>query len=173
MAPTMMGLPTDFLALSGGILLLLGPAIAFEYSLQPLEAPPPPGTGPPPALITQNVTVLDNSGSTGEGQSTDLTAELPAAVVVRIAGTLTWTDDIGSNDEFSLTFALDGAELGKDQGTSGSLVVEAKAPPGGSISGNLTITVECLRAPGVIQVLPVDRDSGNSWDLKVEAEIVE
>jgi hypothetical protein len=109
--------------------------------------------------------VADQTGNTNEGQSTNVDIKVPWDRLLWVNTTLTWTDDIGNNDEFEVKVTSGGAELGKGSGTSGTIVVALEGPPG----GNYTVVITCVNAPGIVGPSPIDRDKGNSWTLKATA----
>lgn len=149
--------------------------------LNPRYIPPPTTQGQPPGNgqhqnQTQNLTtgeVLSRSGYTNEGQSSDEDFGLGYLLVTLVKVELTWTDDYGSNDVFSIELKREGQSLDKAEGTSGALSVEVTAKTGENLAGNFTAVITCVSAPGLIGPLPVDRDNGNAWDLKVTATYTE
>lgn len=136
-------------------------------------APPTTVTPTPGNNQTLNLTtsqVLSRSGFTSEGQGSPVTFALTFQQVTMVEARLTWTDDYGSTDVFKLEVSLDGESLGQDQGSSGELTVKVEAGTGQNLAGNITVTITCVSAPGVVGPSPIDRDKGNSWDLAVSAK---
>jgi hypothetical protein len=162
----------DLLVLSVAVLMVFVLYIAVDYPNTMASIPgntPGGGTGPGPGqqtIVLQNEDLLNEDGNTNEGQSTEVPFEVPWASVTWINFTLTWTDDVGNNDQFELKVLTDGQEVGSADGTTGSVPLNIKAPP----SGNYTATVTCIKAPGLVGSSPWDRDSGNDWTLKATAE---
>jgi len=163
----------DMLVLSVAVLLVFVLYIAVDYPNTMAKLPGNTGgtggSGPGPGqqtLTLVNEDLLDETGYTNEGQSTEVPFEVPWSSVTWINLTLSWTDDIGNNDEFQLTVMLDGQNVGSASGSSGNLPLSLKAP----LSGNYTAVVACTKAPGLVGSSPFDRDSGNDWALKAVAE---
>lgn len=119
------------------------------------------------------VDLLDTSGHTSEGATSQEDFESNYPVVTKVEVELTWTDDIGNNDEFRLTLFWEGAEEKTVQGTSGTLSLEIVSDPEGVYSGNFTVEIEAVDCPGVLDPIPMDRDNGNNWDLVVKATVSE
>jgi hypothetical protein len=132
---------------------------------------PPGGGGGGGGHNQTNVThiveepVADESGYTNEGQSTNVDVKVPWGKLLWVNATLTWADDFGNNDQFQLVVTSGGVELGKGTGSTGSIAVNMEGP----ISGNYTVVISCLNAPGIVGPSPINRDQGNSWTLKATA----
>jgi hypothetical protein len=120
-----------------------------------------------PVMVTAEV--LSRSAYTSEGQTTEETFGLGYTIVTDVKAELTWTDDYGSNDVFSIELFHEGQSLDKQQGSTGALTVHASAKSGENLAGNFSVNITCVSAPGIVGPSPVDRDHGNSWDLKVTA----
>jgi len=110
--------------------------------------------------------VVQQDGSTSEGGTTDVDFELGFERNTGMTVTLTWTDDIGNNDELGITLQKDGKEVDSTSGTSGSIELQIVSPE----SGNYTVQVSAIDCPGVVGPLPFDRDTGNTWSLEVTVE---
>jgi hypothetical protein len=158
----------DLVVLSATVLMLFFLYVSVDYpsAMEQVEELSNIGSGgnlPPSGggtkLIEENL--LDETGYTNEGQSTDIPAEVPWSSVRWVNFTLTWADDIGSNDEFELKVLSDNEVLDSISGTSGELKLNIEGPP----IGNYTVTITCIDAPGLVGPLPVDRDSGNDWSM--------
>jgi hypothetical protein len=107
---------------------------------------------------------LPFSGNTAEGKSTGVDGGRLPAVACAINATLQWTDDYGSNDDFRLELLVNGTVEGMQEGTTGQLVVSIA----GAFNGTLSARVTAVSCPGVVGISPIDRDSGNSWQLDIE-----
>jgi len=169
-----MTIPKDFLILSIGILMLIGPAVAIELSIPAPETTNSGGTtnnNPPESTPPHEETLVSKDGYTNEGQTTELKQNYTASKVLNLTATLTWTDDYGSNDVFSLEVQLDGKSIGQEQSNTGQLKVTAAANADEDLRGNYTVLITCVKAPGIIGPIPIDRDNGNSWSLKFSAEV--
>jgi len=162
----------DMLVLSLAVLMVFVLYIAVDYPSTLAHIPGTngtPGGGVPtgqnePTIVKENV--LDQDSHSNERQSTDVTLVVPWSNVTYLNLSLSWTDDIGSNDQFELKVLSDGNELGSGDSTSGNIILNIKAPT----SGNLTAVVTCVKAPGLVDPSPIDRDTGNDWNLKVTAD---
>ena len=161
------------LVLSVAVLMVFVLYTVVDYPSTMAKAPGntgnPGGTGQnngQPTIQLVNEDLLDKSGHTAEGQSTEVPFEVPWSSVTWINLTLSWTDDIGSNDQFELKVLADGQEVGSADGTSGNIPLNIKAPP----TGNYTAVITCVNAPGLVGPSPIDRDSGNDWAIKAQAE---
>ncbi len=167
-------LPQDFLVLGVLLMVALVASAAVEYSL-PVATATSQGHGPerpvPPfeqwPIVQQPVTT--ENGQTAEGASTDILVELDDPNSVGMIATLTWTDDIGSNDELSLSIAFEGGAASTQSSTSGNVALNASGDSLTPMAGNWTCTVSVVRAPGLISILPIDRDNGNAWSLQIDA----
>jgi hypothetical protein len=119
---------------------------------------------PPPGFVFKEEDILDETGYTGEGQSSELALDLGPDVVGLIVE-LTWVDDIGSNDQFSLTLKCEGSDMGSVSGTQGTLELSTNH----TAKGNYTIIVRAVNCPGMFPRLPFDRDQGNDWAINVKS----
>jgi hypothetical protein len=111
--------------------------------------------------------LVSKQGHTDEGASSDESFTIEDKGAIKIQATLQWTDDIGSNDEFSLTLKNATGEMGTDSGTSGSLTVNYDVEPGTDPMGDYTVTIVAVNCPGLVGASPIDRDTGNDWTLTV------
>jgi hypothetical protein len=118
----------------------------------------------PQGFVYVEETVLDESGHTQEGTSSEIDMEL-GPDVVGLKVTLSWVDDIGSNDQFSLALKRDGGEISSISGTSGTLEISTNQ----TVAGNYTVVVTAVDCPGLFLRLPIDRDNGNDWSLTAAA----
>jgi len=125
------------------------------------------GGGNPPPITMHLVeeSVVDSTGYTAEAQSSSVDVKVPWSNVTWLNMTLTWTDDIGNNDQFELKLQLDGKDIDKKSGNAGLVTLEIEGPA----SGNYTAVITCVNAPGLVGPSPIDRDNGNSWALKATA----
>jgi hypothetical protein len=122
-------------------------------------------------LVKTEAELLSKDGYTNEGQTTEVSLTVDQQGTIELSITLTWADDYGSNDQFKLILSNETKDLDVASGSSGNLEVRyAPASPGpDDLIGKYTIAVNCESAPGVVGPLPVDRDNGNAWSLKVTA----
>jgi len=127
-----------------------------------------PGGGGAP----QEKELVSDQGRTAEGGSSDVTFTIDDKGTTEIHVTLEWTDDIGSNDEFSLTLKNTTGELGAESGNSGSLSVNYIVEPGTGSVGDYTVTIDAVDCPGLVGASPVDRDTGNDWTLTVSITVL-
>lgn len=137
------------------------------------QTPTTPSNNPPPEPVLVTETVVSKTGYTSEGQSSEEKFGLPDVVITKVHVELTWADDIGNNDQFSVTLLNEGTEVGTAEGSTGSLSFDVNPADNETFSGNFTITVQAINCPGLVGPLPIDRDSGNSWDLEVAATYIE
>jgi len=157
------------------VLLISGLELNPRYIPSPTTQAQPPGNNQHQNQ-TQNLTtgeVLSRSGYTNEGQSSEEDFGLGFQLVTMVKVELMWTDDYGSNDDFSIELKREGQSLDKAQGSTGDLTVQVTAKTGDNLAGNFTAVITCVSAPGLIGPLPVDRDNGNAWDLKATATYAE
>jgi hypothetical protein len=122
---------------------------------------------------TFEVEILSISEFTAEGGSTDVDMDFEQENALEINIVLEWSDDIGSNDEFKLTLSNSSGEVDSDQGSSGSLSIRYSPGSGMSLVDKYTITVEAVDCPGIVGIVPVDRDGGNDWTLTTTAVVEE
>lgn len=156
------------LAVSALMIFTLYAAVDYPLTLADLQTTGGGGGGGTPHHNVSHLVeepLVDQSGSTNEGQSTDVEMKATWGNLTWVNATLTWTDDIGDNDEFELKISVDGAEIDKASSVDGNIVLNLKGPP----SGNYTVTVTCVDAPGLVGPFPIDRDNGNAWQLKATA----
>jgi hypothetical protein len=120
---------------------------------------------------TVDVQVLSKDGSTQEGTTSVVEFPVQGERVLAVMAELQWTDDIGSNDVFSLKIQKDGKEMGTEQGSSGKLQVSLdNGTVGYFLGGNYTASISAVSCPGLVGPSPLDRDNGNSWKLTVTAK---
>jgi len=126
-----------------------------------------PGTNGTAEPVT--IEVLSQDGQTSEGASSTVNVDVEQPGLLKLTVVLTWTDDIGSNDELGLSVSNATGELDTTEGTSGSLELVLSAPDGEHLLGPFEVKVSAINCPGRVGPLPVDMDNGNSWSLKVTA----
>jgi hypothetical protein len=156
------------LAVTALMIFTLYGTVDYPLTVADIKAQGGGGGGAQPQTNVTHIVeepLVDQNGNTNEGQSTNVDTEVPWADLTWVNVTLTWTDDIGSNDEFEVKVTVDGSELGKASGVTGAITVDLKGPP----NGNYTVVITCVDAPGLVGPFPIDRDSGNSWNLKAVA----
>jgi hypothetical protein len=131
---------------------------------------PPPDT--PIVVVNETVDVLSVPGTTNEGQTSTEGFTLDYDYVYQISVSLTWTDDYGNNDRFRVTLYLEGNALGSAEGDSGaaSFTVTDNEEP--VLNGTFSLEIEAVDCPGRAGgAIPVDLDSGNTWELFVDARV--
>jgi len=114
------------------------------------------------------------SGHTGEGASSAESVNVADMNITRIQFRLEWSDDIGSNDQFSLQVEGPAGQSDNGDDSSGSIVLEIEISDMASATGatdngtgDWQVTISAVDCPGLMPRLP-DRDSGNDWVLSVE-----
>lgn len=107
--------------------------------------------------------IADVDGYIDEGSTTSMDlGRLPANTTeVRIE--LTWQDDLGNNDRLELSLALNGTEADSQDGDAGDISISVSD---GDLNGTYGVRITALDCPGQYPT-PIDRDMGNSWNLKV------
>ena len=163
----------DMLVLSVAVLMVFVLYIAVDYPSTMANVPANNGNSGGsgqnngnPTIQLVNEDLLDQSGHTSEGQSSEIAFNAPWSNITWINLTLSWTDDIGNNDQFELKVLSDGQELDSADGSTGAVILSIQLPP----SGNYTAVITCVKAPGLVGPSPIDRDSGNDWDIQAMAE---
>jgi hypothetical protein len=111
--------------------------------------------------------LVSKQGHTAEGASSDEPFTIEDKGTIEIHVTLEWTDDIGSNDVFSLTLKNATGEMGAESGNTGSLSANYDVEPGTDPIGEYTVTIDAVDCPGLVGPSPIDRDTGNDWTLTV------
>jgi hypothetical protein len=122
---------------------------------------PPP---PEPQYEYVEIETFGLDGFTQEGTSTDLDLGEILENATKFRAVLVWNDDVGSNDVFNVAIRNNGTELASSQDSSGSIDLETED---GFYNGTYSVVVTAVDCPGVVDIIPVDRDDGNSWSLKV------
>ena len=130
------------------------------------------GGGPGGGGAPQEKELVSDQGHTAEGASSDVTFTIEDEGTTEIHVTLEWTDDIGNNDEFSLTLKNATGELGSESGNSGSLSVNYVVEPATGPVGDYTVAIDAVDCPGLVGPSPIDRDTGNDWTLTVSITFV-
>ena len=137
----------------------------------PGASPPPGGGGGEEEDVTPlpvEVGLLDVMGDTNEGQSTSVDFTIDDGNTTQIMAQLIWTDDIGSNDQFSLGLVYEGDTVDTVSSTTGSLELVYN-----SVSvGEYQFVVTAMDCPGEVEISPIDRDSGNEWHLVASATVM-
>ena len=124
-----------------------------------------------PDLNMTTIDVVSISGHSPEGGTTDETFTLDQALVTKIEIELTWSDDIGDNDELRVTVLHEGEEVGSESSTNGRITITLVDEQDGGLGGNYTVEVTAVDCPGLVGPSPVNRDNGNTWDLVVRATV--
>jgi hypothetical protein len=119
-----------------------------------------------------DIEVESTTGRTNEGQTRDQAFALDYYQVTDIEVTLTWTDDYGNNDLFSVTLLWEGEEESSEQADSGTIILSVNDADGG-YNGNFTVEITAIDCPGRVTASPVDLDDGNDWELQVTATVIE
>jgi hypothetical protein len=173
----LMGLPIDVVLTSVVALVLISIVVLGDLGIAAQVRPGTPGSAEPTSpeetkWVLSEVDLSSNDGYTSEKTTTEVKAgELPDnTTAVKVA--LSWTDDYGSNDVFKIELQLEGTSLGSQEGSSGSLSIDANATEGKYLSGNLTVLVTCVSSPGLVGPNPFHVvDKGNSWTVKATATV--
>ena len=119
----------------------------------------------PDEPVLQDEVLLDKSGYTSEGSSSNERFEVPWTSTTELSITLDWNDDYGNNDEFEMVLSLEGEEVDRTSGTSGTLTIDQDGPG----QGNYTVTITAVDCPGQFTSSQFDRDTGNDWSIEVKA----
>ena len=142
-----------------------------EDFVAPMTRPSGPGDEPPPEPVIVEETLLERSGYTSEGTSTEEAFEIQWEKVVEMTLILTWSDDYGNNDEFEVSLEYEGDEIERTSDTTGKIeIVTAEGLP-----GNYNVVITAVNCPGRINTPFGNMDGGNDWDLSVSVkrEVVE
>jgi hypothetical protein len=118
-----------------------------------------PGTTPAPA----EETLIETTGYTSEDQSSEEPFGIDDANTTEVHAILTWQDDYGDNDQFSLGLEYEGESVDTVSGTTGTLELRYTSVAVGEYS----IVITAMDCPGQFTNVPVDRDDGNDWSLTV------
>lgn len=166
----------DLTIISAFMVLMLLFAVAAE---DPEQEPPEwyverfddggGGQDDPKDDVTETRTdpIFSKGGFTSEGGVTEEVFQVDEDGSLEIEVLLTWTDDIGNNDNFRMSLSNSSGEIGYIEGTAGSLAIDVVAEQAGDLIGEYTVTVEALDCPGLMGPIPIDRDSGNDWTIDV------
>jgi len=160
------------------IILLLGVGVEFALTQRPEEngdeggggSTPPPGEGGQGTDFFYEDIELDRAGQTNEGQTSTEEFSLNYEMVTSVELVLSWEDDYGSNDRFSISFSREGEALSSDEGATGSLTLNA-ADEQGNLTGAFQVEIKAVDCPGTVDGIPVDRDDGNTWQLHITATV--
>ncbi len=167
------------LALVYGALILL---LMFSVELLFLETPgsgasggggggPDGGGDDDAAIVEEELNVLSVSSQTSETQTSTEDFSLDEQYVYSITVSLTWSDDVGSNDRFEVVLERDGRALGSGRGETGSISFDAVDNEEGGLNGSFTVSITAEECPGALGSHALDRDNGNTWDLRVTAVV--
>lgn len=147
--------------------------ILLIFTMADVFGPGPPKTAdayqimPPeePGYTYEEVELAAEAGSTGEGSSTEVGFTIGDANVVGVLVVLEWVDDIGDNDQFTVTVIIGGEALATVSGTQGRLELKLNGTPAGEHS----VVVEATKCPGIFgrRITKLDLDRGNDWSLTV------
>jgi hypothetical protein len=154
-------LPTLAALLSISAFVIGDLAIEADRTSNPESYYTPP---PEPEYVYMEEEAVSIDGWTEEGASTDMDFGRLPVNVTGFRVELTWQDDIGSNDVLAVALIFNDSELDSAEGGSGSLSLEI---PEGNYNGTYGIKVTAVNCPGVVGISPIDRDTGNSWNLNV------
>jgi hypothetical protein len=122
----------------------------------------PPGE---PGYTYEEEELCALSGHTDEDSSTNVDFVIEGSNIVGVLVVLEWTDDIGNNDQFTLTVLIGGQERAAVSGATGRLELEINDTP----AGDHSIVVEATKCPGLFgrRLTKLDLDRGNDWALTV------
>ncbi len=122
-----------------------------------------------PALVPVEESLLSVTGYTAEGRSSTESFTIVDANTTQISAVLTWTDDIGDNDQFSLGLVFEGNNVETVSATTGSLELVYNL----GATGDYELVVGAVDCPGSgLGISPVDRDGGNDWQLSASVTVL-
>ena len=61
--------------------------------------------------------------------------------------------------------------VGSGEDNSGRVDVSVADNEHGDLNGTYSVDVEAVRCPGTVEGIPIDRDNGNDWNLRVTADV--
>jgi hypothetical protein len=115
------------------------------------------------------------SGRTAEGETTSLEINIDILNITYIEFRLTWSDDIGDNDEFSLSVFGPAGFSDNAASDIGEIylkidVSDPETASNGTAGGTgiWKVEIEAVDCPGLVSVGGFDRDNGNEWSLVTE-----
>lgn len=159
-------IPLDILVSSLTALLALAALVVADLAIETDATDNPdvyfPPTEPVFEYIEEETASVD--GWTDEGSSNDIDLGRLPLNVTAMRAELTWQDDYGNNDVLKVAVLLNGSEYDSVEDTSGSIELEVA---GADFNGTYGVKVSAVSCPGVVDIVPVDRDTGNDWSLKV------
>ena len=138
----------------------------YENTFKPYTGIPAgevPGEEPETILVPVQEALLETSGYTTEGQSTEEPFSIDDANTTEIHAILTWQDDSGDNDQFGLSLLYEGESVVTVSDTRGTLELTYTRVAVGEYS----VVITAMDCPGQFTNVPVDLDDGNDWSLTV------
>lgn len=130
-------------------------------------------------LVERSVSLFSTSGHTAEGDTHVEDIPVEQMNVTKAVFELTWSDDIGSNDRFSVHVTAPDGQTGAGESDGGSIIIEMALcdvsmvdGPGENGTGEWRVEITAEQCPGVFPRLP-DRDSGNDWSLDMDCSYYE
>lgn len=153
------------------ILIFSLEAASFEGSSSSSTSSGPGGSQTAPRFEIQTVEVLNEMGQTTEGGYSETGFTLTQAAIEHVFLKLTWSDDLGNNDVFRITLMFKGQVLKSQEGSSGVIDLDISTLDMDEPQGDYAVSIEAVDCPGAVEGVPVDRDSGNDWNLVVSARL--
>ena len=155
------------LLMSASVVLILVFTLSDVFGPGPPHAANVAALTPPsePGYRYEEVELAALSGHTDEGSSTNVDFTIEGSNIVGVLIVLEWTDDIGNNDQFTMTVIIGGQERATVSGATGRLELELNDTP----AGDHSVVVEATKCPGLFgrRLTKLDLDRGNDWALTV------
>lgn len=146
---------------------------------------------------TTTSATLEETASLGEGDERSHELAASAAGISHVDATLTWTDDVGDPDSFTLTLEAPNGSTTSDSGDGGEIQLASGVTPAPDVSsvagrspdeareqangtvdstkgqGSWTATVSLDEAPGTDQAVGGQEDGANDYNVEVDVEVWE
>lgn len=144
---------------------------------------------------TSTAASLDEGGSLAEGDERTHELAVGASGISHVEATLTWTDDVGDPDTFTLTVEAPNGSTTSDSGDGEEIELAAQVTPAPDIStvsgrtpeearqqanqsvdstegqGTWSATVSLDDAPGTDQAVGGQEDGTNDYSIELAAEV--